>query len=61
MIHFLKNLSVMGGLLYVAAYGAGALSMDAGLERTDRRPRATSDRETGGQSITDRSALAPSS
>lgn len=32
-IHFLKNLSIMGGLLYVARYGAGALSMDAGLER----------------------------
>jgi len=36
MIHFLKNLSVMGGLLYVATYGAGALSMDAGLERTTK-------------------------
>lgn len=35
MIHFLKNLSIMGGLLYVAAYGAGRLSMDAGLERAD--------------------------
>ena len=34
MIHFLKNVSIMGGLLYVATYGAGALSMDAGLERT---------------------------
>lgn len=38
MIHFLKNLSVLGGLLYVAAYGAGALSMDAGLERAEREP-----------------------
>ena len=35
MIHFLKNLSIMGGLLYVAAYGAGRLSMDTGLERSD--------------------------
>ena len=35
MIHFLKNLSIMGGLLYVAAYGAGHLSMDTGLERSD--------------------------
>jgi putative oxidoreductase len=34
MIHFLKNLSIMGGLLYVANYGAGSLSMDAGLERS---------------------------
>lgn len=32
-IHFLKNLSMMGGLLYVARYGAGRYSMDAGLER----------------------------
>ena len=34
MIHFLKNVSIMGGLLYVARYGAGRYSMDAGLERT---------------------------
>ncbi|ALA59017.1 DoxX family protein [Nitrospira moscoviensis] len=38
MIHFLKNLSMIGGLLYVAVYGAGGLSMDAGLERTERAP-----------------------
>lgn len=36
MIHLLKNLSIMGGLLYVAVYGAGGLSMDAGLERSER-------------------------
>jgi putative oxidoreductase len=35
MIHFLKNLSIIGGLLYVGIYGAGRLSMDAGLERTE--------------------------
>ena len=35
LIHFLKNLSMMGGLLYVAHYGAGRYSMDAGLERVD--------------------------
>jgi putative oxidoreductase len=29
MIHFLKNVSMMGGLLYVASYGAGLLSVDA--------------------------------
>jgi putative oxidoreductase len=33
LIHLLKNLSIMGGLLYVAQYGAGRYSMDAGLER----------------------------
>ena len=35
LIHFLKNLSIMGGLLYVAQYGAGRSSMDAGLERAE--------------------------
>jgi putative oxidoreductase len=35
VIHFLKNLSIMGGLLYVARYGAGRYSMDAGLERPE--------------------------
>ncbi|MGA9666912.1 MAG: DoxX family protein [Gallionella sp.] len=28
MIHFLKNISMMGGLLYVVIHGAGALSLD---------------------------------
>jgi putative oxidoreductase len=27
-IHFLKNLGIMGGLLYAAAFGAGPLSVD---------------------------------
>jgi putative oxidoreductase len=35
MIHFLKNLAIMGGLLYVAGYGAGRLSMDAGVEEPE--------------------------
>ena len=30
MIHFMKNISMMGGLLYVAIHGAGPLSLDAG-------------------------------
>jgi putative oxidoreductase len=29
MIHFMKNVSMMGGLLYVVVHGAGALSLDA--------------------------------
>ena len=29
MNHFLKNLAMIGGLLYVAALGAGALSLDS--------------------------------
>jgi putative oxidoreductase len=45
MIHFLKNLSIIGGLLYVGLYGAGRLSMDAGLERVESAApeRRTSD------------------
>lgn len=27
-IHFMKNLAIMGGLLYVAVYGSGRLSVD---------------------------------
>ncbi len=29
MIHFMKNLTIMGGMLYVMAFGAGPLSLDA--------------------------------
>jgi putative oxidoreductase len=28
MIHFLKNVMMAGGLLQIAAYGAGAISID---------------------------------
>jgi uncharacterized membrane protein YphA (DoxX/SURF4 family) len=28
MNHFLKNVAIIGGLLYVAVLGAGGLSMD---------------------------------
>lgn len=33
MIHFLKNLAMAGGLLQVAAFGAGAYSLDAKAAR----------------------------
>lgn len=33
MIHFLKNLMIAGGLLQVAAFGAGKFSVDARLNR----------------------------
>jgi putative oxidoreductase len=33
MIHFYKNLAMAGGLLYVVAFGAGALSVDNSLNR----------------------------
>jgi putative oxidoreductase len=29
MIHFMKNVSMMGGLLYVVVYGSGPISVDA--------------------------------
>ncbi|HTW28396.1 MAG TPA: DoxX family protein [Acetobacteraceae bacterium] len=29
MIHFMKNFAMAGGLLFVAAHGAGAISLDA--------------------------------
>jgi putative oxidoreductase len=35
-INFLKNLAMAGGFAYVAAFGAGAISLDAMLHR--RRP-----------------------
>jgi putative oxidoreductase len=34
MIHFMKNLAMIGGLLYVYVYGPGQLSIDAGAQRT---------------------------
>ena len=33
LIHFLKNFAIAGGLLQVAAFGAGALSLDARLHK----------------------------
>jgi putative oxidoreductase len=30
MIHFMKNISMMGGLLYVVVHGSGPLSLDKG-------------------------------
>lgn len=36
IIHFLKNLAIIGGLLYVAMYGSGRLSIDHGMARTNR-------------------------
>lgn len=40
MIHFYKNLAMAGGFLYVAAYGAGALSVDNGWTGASRRIEA---------------------
>ena len=33
MAHFLKNLSILGGLLFVATYGVGSFSLDSRLSR----------------------------
>lgn len=38
MIHFLKNIAIAGGLLQIAAFGAGSVSIDA--FRDARVPRA---------------------
>ena len=35
-IHFLKNMAMMGGFLYVAAFGGGAWSLDARWSRRGR-------------------------
>jgi len=37
MLHFLKNLTILGGLLALSVAGAGALSIDAAIARA-RRP-----------------------
>src|SRR5258707_13988862 len=34
MIHFLKNIMIAGGLLQIAAFGAGALSIDNRIQAT---------------------------
>jgi len=33
MIHFMKNLSIMGGMLYVVAYGSGPMAVDKSDDR----------------------------
>ncbi len=39
-IHFMKNVAMMGGLLYVAAFGGGAFSVDAMMGRGSGEARA---------------------
>ena len=43
MIHFLKNICMAGGMLYVVAFGGGAYSLDAvlGLNRSPQPVRLT--------------------
>jgi putative oxidoreductase len=40
MIHFLKNVMIAGGLLQIAAFGAGALSVDNRRNNGELRSRA---------------------
>ena len=37
MAHFLKNISITGGLLQIAAFGAGSFSIDSRLAKSDLR------------------------
>jgi len=39
MVHFFKNVMMTGGLLQVAAFGAGALSLDACFAKRGAAPR----------------------
>jgi putative oxidoreductase len=48
-MHFLKNISMAGGLLQVAAFGAGALSLDARLAV----PSAQADKSSGSGLLTE--------
>ncbi|WP_037416151.1 DoxX family protein, partial [Sinorhizobium sp. CCBAU 05631] len=34
LIHFMKNIAIVGGFLQVAAFGAGGFSLDARAGRT---------------------------
>lgn len=36
MIHFMKNLAMIGGLLYLATYGPGPMSLDRRMSRQGR-------------------------
>lgn len=38
--HFMKNVAIMGGMLYVTVFGAGPLSLDGTRERTEARGAA---------------------
>lgn len=39
-VQFMKNLAIIGGLLYVKAFGAGSMSLDSGKKQTVNPPVA---------------------
>ena len=44
MIEFMKNITIMGGFLYVIAFGAGELSLDAKRARSPNGRAPSTDR-----------------
>jgi hypothetical protein len=52
MIHFMKNLSIMGAMLFIVANGSGPMSLDSWL---DKRGTASTDerRSFARASVTD--------
>lgn len=44
LVNFLKNITIMGGLLHVTSFGAGRISVDASAYHAGGEPRSREDR-----------------